>query len=76
MDEEQPLMAHTGRIDGLPLDDPEDQDQEPSNRPEIKMMKGLINMMKQQLRQIKRPPPTETKNWSFNTMIKKFERKN
>eukprot|EP00975_Prorocentrum_lima_P048498 10145903-Prorocentrum_lima.AAC.1 len=45
-------MAHTGQIDGL-LDDSGEQEQEPSNRQEINMMKGLIHMIKQQLKQIK-----------------------
>eukprot|EP00975_Prorocentrum_lima_P070647 12933314-Prorocentrum_lima.AAC.1 len=33
-------MAHTGHIDGLALDDSEDQDQEPSNRPRDKDDEG------------------------------------
>eukprot|EP00975_Prorocentrum_lima_P063506 12891930-Prorocentrum_lima.AAC.1 len=52
-------MADTGQIDGLPLDVSEEQDEEPSNRQEIKMMKGLINMMKQQLKHIKVPLPSK-----------------
>eukprot|EP00975_Prorocentrum_lima_P056461 11837757-Prorocentrum_lima.AAC.1 len=53
------FMAHTGQIDGMPLDASEEQDQEPSNRQEIRMLKGLNNMMKQQLRQTKVPPPSK-----------------
>eukprot|EP00975_Prorocentrum_lima_P070212 12930745-Prorocentrum_lima.AAC.1 len=52
-------MAHTGQIDGLPLDVSEVQDQEPSNRQYMRMMKGLINMMKQQLKHIKVPAPSK-----------------
>eukprot|EP00975_Prorocentrum_lima_P035055 7366924-Prorocentrum_lima.AAC.1 len=44
VDEEQPLMAHTGQIDGLPPDVSEEQDLETSNRQEANMMKGLINL--------------------------------
>eukprot|EP00975_Prorocentrum_lima_P036640 7705321-Prorocentrum_lima.AAC.1 len=49
-------MAHTGQIDGLPRDDSEEQDNEPSNRQYIHMMKGLISMVQQHLRQINDPP--------------------
>eukprot|EP00975_Prorocentrum_lima_P052193 10933894-Prorocentrum_lima.AAC.1 len=52
-------MAHASQIDGLPLDVPEDQEQEPSNRQDIMMMKGLINMMKQPLRHAKVRPPSK-----------------
>eukprot|EP00975_Prorocentrum_lima_P062643 12886726-Prorocentrum_lima.AAC.1 len=32
LDEEQPLMAHSGQLDGVPHNDFGTQDQEPSNR--------------------------------------------
>eukprot|EP00975_Prorocentrum_lima_P033849 7108043-Prorocentrum_lima.AAC.1 len=38
LDEEQPFMAHTDQVDGLPLDVPEEEEQDPSNRQEIRMM--------------------------------------
>eukprot|EP00975_Prorocentrum_lima_P034774 7306990-Prorocentrum_lima.AAC.1 len=34
LDEEEPLMAHSGQLDGVAHDDPEEQDLEPSNRQE------------------------------------------
>eukprot|EP00975_Prorocentrum_lima_P001827 395870-Prorocentrum_lima.AAC.1 len=52
-------MAHSGQLDGVAHDELEEQDQGPSNRQEVKMMKGLIHMMKQQLNEIKLPPPSK-----------------
>eukprot|EP00975_Prorocentrum_lima_P002193 475866-Prorocentrum_lima.AAC.1 len=49
-------MAHTGQLDRLEADDPEEQTPALSNRQEVKMVKGLIHMMKQQLKDIRESP--------------------
>eukprot|EP00975_Prorocentrum_lima_P065199 12902026-Prorocentrum_lima.AAC.1 len=49
-------MANTGQLDGLVQNEPDGQDPEPSNRQEVKMMRGLIYMMKQQLKEMEMPP--------------------
>eukprot|EP00975_Prorocentrum_lima_P050400 10556010-Prorocentrum_lima.AAC.1 len=49
-------MAHNGQHDRLEADDPEEQNPELSDRQEVKMMKGLIHMMKQQLKEIRESP--------------------
>eukprot|EP00975_Prorocentrum_lima_P003652 796547-Prorocentrum_lima.AAC.1 len=52
-------MAHTGRLDGSAHDAPREQDQESSHRQDIKMMNRLIHMMKQQLQELRVPPPSK-----------------
>eukprot|EP00975_Prorocentrum_lima_P028915 6075221-Prorocentrum_lima.AAC.1 len=49
-------MAHTGQRDGLAPTDHEEQHPERSNRPEVKIMKGLIHMLEQQLKDIRETP--------------------
>eukprot|EP00975_Prorocentrum_lima_P010128 2159467-Prorocentrum_lima.AAC.1 len=49
-------MAHTGLLDRLEANAPEERNPELSNRQEVKMMKGLIHRMKQQLKDIKERP--------------------
>eukprot|EP00975_Prorocentrum_lima_P060094 12602768-Prorocentrum_lima.AAC.1 len=49
-------MAHNGQVDGLAQNEPDNQDPEPSNLQEVKMMKGLLPMMKQQLKDMKTTP--------------------
>eukprot|EP00975_Prorocentrum_lima_P011082 2354898-Prorocentrum_lima.AAC.1 len=49
-------MAHTGQLDSLEVLDPEEQNPELSNQQEVKMMKGLILMMKKQLKEIRESP--------------------
>eukprot|EP00975_Prorocentrum_lima_P046821 9788682-Prorocentrum_lima.AAC.1 len=39
LDEEQPLMAYTGEAYGLPMDALEEQEQDPSNRQDVRKMK-------------------------------------
>eukprot|EP00975_Prorocentrum_lima_P044278 9282689-Prorocentrum_lima.AAC.1 len=51
-------MAHTGQVDGLEEGEPVEQPHEGSRRQEVKMMKGLIHMMKQQLKDIKESSPS------------------
>eukprot|EP00975_Prorocentrum_lima_P038579 8104381-Prorocentrum_lima.AAC.1 len=46
-------MAHTGQLDSLEASAPEEHNPELSTRQEVKMMKGLIHMMRQQLKDIK-----------------------
>eukprot|EP00975_Prorocentrum_lima_P027401 5757963-Prorocentrum_lima.AAC.1 len=49
-------MGHTGQLDGLAQNDPEEKDLESSSRREVKMTKVLIHMMKQQWKDIKSTP--------------------
>eukprot|EP00975_Prorocentrum_lima_P070515 12932432-Prorocentrum_lima.AAC.1 len=49
-------MAHIGQLDRLDADDPEERNPALSNRQEVKMMEGLIHLMKQRLKEIKESP--------------------
>eukprot|EP00975_Prorocentrum_lima_P008143 1741331-Prorocentrum_lima.AAC.1 len=49
-------MAHTGQLDDLAPLEVEEQNSEMSIRQEVSMMKGLIHMMKQQLKEIRETP--------------------
>eukprot|EP00975_Prorocentrum_lima_P045227 9473420-Prorocentrum_lima.AAC.1 len=51
-------MAHAGQVDDLDHDGPEEQDQGPSSRQGVNMMKGLTHMMKQQRDEMKLPSPS------------------
>eukprot|EP00975_Prorocentrum_lima_P035314 7417346-Prorocentrum_lima.AAC.1 len=52
-------MAHTGQLDGLEKNEHDEQYPELYNRQEVKMMQGLINMMKQQLKALKLAPSSK-----------------
>eukprot|EP00975_Prorocentrum_lima_P055838 11705720-Prorocentrum_lima.AAC.1 len=51
-------MAHTGQVEDLDHDDPNEPGQEPSSRQRVNMMVGIIHMMKQQLKDMKLPSPS------------------
>eukprot|EP00975_Prorocentrum_lima_P010976 2333446-Prorocentrum_lima.AAC.1 len=51
-------MAHIGQVDGLEESEPEEQPHEGSRRQGVNMMKGLIHMLTQQLKDIKEVPPS------------------
>eukprot|EP00975_Prorocentrum_lima_P036659 7711461-Prorocentrum_lima.AAC.1 len=51
-------MAHTGQVDGLEESEPEEQPHQGSRRQGVNMMKFLIHVMKQQLKDIKELRPS------------------
>eukprot|EP00975_Prorocentrum_lima_P026063 5479738-Prorocentrum_lima.AAC.1 len=49
-------MAHTGQVDGLAENEHDGPIHEGPRRKEVKMMKGVIQMMKHQLKEFKELP--------------------
>eukprot|EP00975_Prorocentrum_lima_P013644 2903037-Prorocentrum_lima.AAC.1 len=68
-------MAHTGQFDGLAPTEQQRQYPELSNRQEVNITKGLIHMLKQQLKDVKLTPSSmkEVRDQQDDRQVQKEE---